>query len=84
MDEYGWLIERYIKDELHYWFPGARGRGFADDWATDHCYAIRFARREDAMCVLLHACAGEGRVAEHRWINGAHSELPGATDAPSR
>jgi hypothetical protein len=67
MDESGWLVERYIKNQLHYWCAGARGRGLADDWSTSHEWVTRFAREEDAMAVLLHICHGEDRVVEHKW-----------------
>ena len=63
-----WLIERWIANQLHYWCAGARGRGFADDWATDVNWAVRFARKEDATKVLYHVCNKDGRVAEHAWI----------------
>jgi hypothetical protein len=60
-----WVVERYIKNQLHYWAAGARGRGYRDDWSAEFDFATGFAREQDAMQVLLHICDGEGRVTQH-------------------
>lgn len=60
----GWLIERYINNELRYW--GGRA---ADHFTPKYDEAIRFARDEDANLVLAWLCNGLGRVAQHMWCS---------------
>jgi hypothetical protein len=69
VSEYGWVVERYIESQLHYWsgWPKSSGR----DFTREHFNAIRFARERDAMMVLSHLCDGTGRVAQHGWISSA-------------
>jgi hypothetical protein len=69
INEYGWVIERYINSELHYWSGWAKESG--RDFTRDHFNAIRFARECDAMMVLSHLCDGLGRVAQHGWIGSS-------------
>lgn len=60
--EHGWVIERDLHSQLHYW----AGRN-SDDWRHSHTDAVRFARRTDAELMLTYHCGGIGRVAEHTW-----------------
>lgn len=62
-DERGWVIERYINSELHYW--DGRGR---DPWTPKHEDAIRLARQQDAEMILSWQLNGQGRTAEHTWM----------------
>jgi hypothetical protein len=66
INEYGWVIERYIENTLHYWSGWESGSG--REFTREHFNAIRFARECDAMMVLSHVCGGVGRVAQHGWI----------------
>jgi hypothetical protein len=66
INEYGWVIERYIESTLHYWSGWENGSG--REFTPEHFNAIRFARECDAMMVLSHVCGGIGRVAQHGWI----------------
>lgn len=63
--EYGWVIEKYSGNKLHYW--AGHNPDSALCWRDRHDMAIRFARSEDAMAVLMGLLKGDGRVAEHAW-----------------
>lgn len=63
-DERGWLIERHIQSDLHYW----AGRS-PSDWTKNNLGAVRFARQMDAALILSWLLGGVGNVTEHRWIN---------------
>lgn len=69
--ENGWLIERYINNQLHYWNAGALGKGRKDGFTSEVNDAVRFSREEDASIVLFHICDGQGRVAGHTWMERA-------------
>ena len=64
------LIERWINNKLHYWNAGALGHERRDGFTDLADYAVRFAREEDATTVLFRVCDGQGRVAQHAWIDG--------------
>jgi hypothetical protein len=61
----GWLIERHIAGVLHYW------TGDRDRWSSDVNDARRFARQEDAACMLTWHCGDIGRAVEHLWTKPA-------------
>jgi hypothetical protein len=66
MSQSGWVIERHVNSELRYW----TGRGVGPEWFTaKHDEAIRFARETDASVVLSWLFDGNGRVAEHEWMD---------------
>lgn len=66
-----WVVERYVNGRLCYWASGARGRSSRDDWAEDITFAIRFADYPSAEAVMVHAAAGEGRTAAHKFADAA-------------
>ncbi len=66
----GWVIERYINNELRYW--GGRA---VDNFTAKNEEAIRFAREEDARLVLAWICGGQGRAAEHMWDAGSRAAV---------
>jgi hypothetical protein len=72
MNEYAWVIERYIHSELYYWAPQA-----GIQWSKDHDMAVRFSRYTDAASVLAHVCDGNGRAAQHGWIEEEQSATEG-------
>lgn len=59
--EKGWVIERHIHSQLHYW------TGRPNHWSTKHHDALRFARETDAALMLTYHCEGNGNVVEHLW-----------------
>jgi hypothetical protein len=66
MSQSGWVIERHVNSELRYW----TGQGIGPEWfVAKHDEAIRFARETDASVVLAWLFAGNGRVAEHEWMD---------------
>lgn len=69
--ESAWLIERDIDSTLHYWTGRVIGGREIGAWSPNHLDARRFARREDAACMLTWHCDGNGRVAEHIWTPAA-------------
>lgn len=66
-DESAWLIERDIDSVLHYWTGRVIDGREIGAWSVNHLDARRFARREDAACMLTWHCGDVGRVAEHMW-----------------
>ena len=73
--ETGWLIERWINNKLHYWNAGALGHERRDGFTDLVDYAVRFASEKDATTVLYRVCAGQGRVAQHTWVDGDYCDL---------
>ncbi|MHB1260356.1 MAG: hypothetical protein ACYC2H_01435 [Thermoplasmatota archaeon] len=65
--ELAWLIERDINSVLHYWTGRVIDGREIGAWSPNHLDARRFARREDAACMLTWHCGDLGRVAEHMW-----------------
>lgn len=65
--ETAWLIERDINSVLHYWTGRVIDGREIGAWSPNHLDARRFARREDAACMLTWHCGDVGRVAEHVW-----------------
>jgi len=63
-----WVVERYINNSLFYWSAGTRGKCSRDDWAPKVESATKFFDSDSAILVLLHSCGGEGRIAEHQFI----------------
>lgn len=77
-DESAWLIERDINSVLHYWTGRVIDGREIGAWSPNHLDARRFARREDAACMLTWHCGDVGRVAEHMWT----PMRPPVTDTP--
>jgi len=69
-----WVIERWVRDRLCYWSPGARGRSPRDDWSESFDFAVKFADQESASMMQIHLCDSEGRTVEHAYV-AAKSEL---------
>ncbi len=67
-DEIGYVIERDINSELHYW----AGKD-VKDFRTGHADAIRFSRFQDGTTVLAWMLGGHGRVVQHMW-SSAHAD----------
>lgn len=63
--EFGWVIERYYGDTLQYWGGWPE---LATSWSSSPNDAIRFARKQDADCILNRLCGGLGRAVEHGWM----------------
>ena len=62
-DETGWIIEQYVHSVLVYW------TGDGTDFSRDSLMAVRFARQTDAERMLTWHLKGDGRVAEHMWMD---------------
>lgn len=67
-DESAWLIERDIDSVLHYWTGRVIDGREIGAWSVNHLDARRFARREDAACMLTWHCGDVGRVVAHLWM----------------
>ena len=74
--ETAWLIERDIDSMLHYWTGRVIDGREIGAWSVNHLDARRFARREDAACMLTWHCGGNGRVAEHMWSPVGETPAP--------
>jgi hypothetical protein len=65
-DEVGWVIVRDLPGQLGY-FAGA------NEYSTDNLRAIRFARRIDALNMMIYLHGGlddhPDRVEEHAWVD---------------
>lgn len=76
--ESGWVIERFLFSELHYWTGDVFSLAVDGDlfsrryldagFKTDPNAALRFSRRQDAAMILRRLLADNGRVAEHIWL----------------
>jgi hypothetical protein len=69
-----WVIEKFIGSRLHFYCPGARGRGLEHDWSEKFEFALKLADQESADRVCIYLCGNQGRSAQHAYIappNGA-------------
>ena len=65
----GYVIERFIGSELHYWTgKDIEGGLKAFPWTTNHMGAIRFSDRGSAEIVLRCLLGNIGSVHDHIWI----------------
>lgn len=64
-----WAIEQYQMCELMYW-AGANTRR-ENVWNAKFDAAVKFADYESALRVLTDLCDGNGRVAEHEYVEAA-------------
>lgn len=68
----GWVIERYINSVVHYWTGKGEGESNGN-FTQRHDDALRLARDEDAQVILCRMCAGNGRIAQHAWVDVDYS-----------
>ena len=76
--ELAWVIERDIASKLHYWTGEPYQRIC---WRDSHVFARRFARREDANCMLTWHLGDIGRVVQHSWSDPSAECSCGFADA---